>query len=136
MKIDVEQREPGHVPLGAILMLPLFLMPLGGWWVQEGQAHFGTCSLKATLGLPCMTCGATRGTMRLLYGDIGGAFLYQPMIMIVYLAIAAWGLTSFVSFIQDKRVRLRLTDKQNLAFKISLLAVPLLNWAYLIVVGV
>lgn len=136
MEFDVEQREPGHIPLGAILMLPLFLMPLGGWLVQESQTQFGACSLKSMLGIPCMTCGATRGTMRLLYGDVAGGFLFQPMIMIAYMAIAAWGLTSFFFFVQDKRVRVHLSDRASLAFKISLIVIPLSNWIYLIAMGI
>lgn len=134
--IRIEDREPGKLPIGALLMLPLFLMPMGGYFVQENTGDMGICSLKALLGLPCMTCGATRATMRLLYGDLAHAILFQPMMIVVYIGLGLWGGVSFVSFLLDKRVSIELSDKWSIAFKISLAAIPLLNWAYLIAIGV
>ncbi|MGM0559194.1 MAG: DUF2752 domain-containing protein [Myxococcota bacterium] len=136
INIEVEDREPGKVPIGALLMLPLFLMPLGGYLVQENSADMGICSLKALVGLPCMTCGSTRATMRLLYGDVAHAILFQPMMIAIYVGLGLWGGVSFVSFLMDKRVKVELSDTWSIAFKVSLAAIPLLNWAYLIAIGV
>lgn len=134
--IEVEDREPGKVPLGALLMLPLFFMPLGGYFVQEKGSEMGICSLKALIGLPCMTCGSTRATMRLLYGDLAHAILFQPMMISIYVGLGLWGGVSFVSFLMDKRVSIRLSDTWSIAFKVSLAVIPLVNWAYLIAIGV
>ena len=134
--IQIEQRQPGKVPLGAIFMLPLFLMPMGGYFVQEKASEMGMCSLKMLVGIPCMTCGSTRATMRLLYGDVLSAFLLQPMMIAIYFGVGVWGIVSFTSFLLDKRVRIILSDKLSLGWKISLAVIPLVNWAYLIAVGV
>jgi hypothetical protein len=134
--IEIEEREPGKVPLGAVLMLPLFLMPLGGWFVQQNTAEMGICSLKALVGLPCMTCGSTRATMRLLYGDLAHAILFQPMMIAIYIGLGLWGGVSFVSFLLDKRVSIKLDDTWSIGFKVALAAIPLINWAYLIAIGV
>jgi hypothetical protein len=117
-------------------MLPLFALPLGGWMVQQPWGNLGTCALKATVGLPCLSCGATRATIRLLYGDVAGAISLQPMIMAVYAALALWGLVSFGLFVRDKRAKIHLNATESKIFKISLIVVPLVNWAYLIVVGI
>lgn len=117
-------------------MLPLFALPLGAWMVQQPWASLGTCALKATVGLPCLTCGATRATVRMLYGDLAGAFSLQPMIVTVYAALALWGLVSFGLFVRDKRARVHLNATESRVFKIGLIVVPLLNWVYLLVAGV
>lgn len=134
--IQVEERRPGKLPLGAIFMLPLFLMPMGGYFIQEKASEMGMCSLKMLVGIPCMTCGSTRATMRLLYGDFLNAFLFQPMMIAIYFGVGIWGIVSFTSFVLDKRVRVILSDKLSLGWKISLAVIPLANWAYLIAVGV
>lgn len=134
--IVVRERVRGKVPLGALVWLPLFAMPLGGYIVQQRGEQLGVCTLKAVLGLPCMTCGATRGTMRLLYGDVVAAVLFQPMMMLVYLAVGIWGAVSFGAFLLDRRVEIRLSDGASLAFKVTLGMIPVLNWGYLWWVGV
>ncbi len=136
MKIDVTERQPGHIPLGALVMLPMFLMPIGGWLVEQGWVNFGKCAMKSTFGIPCMTCGSTRATLRLLHGDVLGAIAYQPMMMAVYLLVVLWGLTSLVLFAQNKRVKIRLSRTEDRIFKAVLIVVPLVNWAYLIAMGI
>lgn len=136
LEIEIGEREPGKVPLGAIMMLPLFLMPLGGYFVQQHADGLGVCTLKALLGLPCITCGSTRATMRLLYGDLVHAFLFQPMMISLYIGVGLWGIVSFASFLMNKRVRVLLGDRASIVFKASFAVIPLVNWAYLIAVGV
>ncbi|MFP4598400.1 MAG: DUF2752 domain-containing protein, partial [Persicimonas sp.] len=134
--ITTEKRQPGHIPLGALAMLPLFAMPLGGWLVEQGHTDFGTCAMKSLLSLPCLTCGATRATLRLLHGDVLGALALQPMIIAVYFLVALWGVVSFGLFVRDKRARIKLSGVEDKIFKGSLILVPLVNWAYLVFAGV
>jgi hypothetical protein len=136
MNFTIEQRQSGHIPLGAFLMLPLFALPLGVWVVQQEWADLGTCALKMTVGIPCLTCGATRGTVLLFSGDILGALSFQPMVMVVYLLLAVWGMMSFGLFVRGKRARVKLGKTGDRAFKVALIVLPLLNWVYLIVAGI
>ena len=53
------------------------------------------CPMKRWLGVPCPTCGTTRAFVRLLHGDVGGAFALQPLVMgivclLVPAALAVW----------------------------------------------
>lgn len=136
MQLTIQQRRPGHVPLGVFLMAPLFFLPLGAWLVERGFIHFGTCGSKVVLGIPCMTCGATRATIHLLHGDVAAALALQPLVILTYGVLLAWGLTSLTTFLMGKRVRLRLGKKTDLGLKIALVVLPFANWAYLIWAGV
>lgn len=136
MQVEVRERQPGTFPVGALFMLPLFALPLGAWLVQTGWLVFGVCGLKATLGFPCLTCGATRATIHLLHGNAFDALSTQPLIIFIYLVFALWGTVSLASFAMDRSVQLNLSDWENTALKLSIAFLPLLNWAYLIAAGV
>lgn len=136
MKIRVDDRQPGTAPYGLIFMLPLFALPLGAWAVQTRWIVFGTCGLKELVGLPCLTCGATRATLHLLHGNPLSAIAMQPLIVTLYGALVVWGLVSGIAYLTNRAVRVDLTDWQLTALKISLLVGPLLNWGYLIAAGI
>lgn len=136
MKIAVIDRKEGHIPWGALVMAPLFFLPLGAWAVQTGRIDLGVCSLKVMAGIPCLSCGSTRGTIFLLHGDITRAFALQPMMMTLYAIIMGWGLVSLSSFYRGKRVVVGMSRAETWAFRASLVAIPLANWAYLIKAGV
>ena len=44
---------------------------------------FSLCLFYHTTGLPCPSCGMTRAFIRLLTGDVGGAFQYHPLFFTV-----------------------------------------------------
>lgn len=136
MRVEIEQRQPGHIPVGAFLMLPLFALPLGAWMVDRGAIDIGTCAFKSLLGIPCLTCGATRATELLVAGDLAGAISYQPLVVAVYALLAVWGISSLSLFVAGRRARLRLGRRGRTAFKVALVALPLVNWVYLYVAGV
>jgi len=136
MRIHVEQRESGTTPVGFVLMLPLFALPLGAWAVQKGWIVFGTCGLKLLAGIPCLTCGATRATVHLLHGNIGSALAMQPLVVSAYGVLAVWGVVSFAAFAAGRRVQMTLTHGQELALKVGLLVTPFANWLYLVAAGV
>ncbi|MEM1347314.1 MAG: DUF2752 domain-containing protein [Myxococcota bacterium] len=136
MEIYTRPRHLGEVPLGAILMLPLFGLPLGGWMLEHGHLEFGLCGMKAKFGLPCLSCGATRGTLRLFHGDPLGAIAFQPMMMLIYLILLVWGSLSLWGFVRGERVVIRLSDREDLALKLVVVLVPILNWIYLWQMGI
>jgi len=130
------QREPGDIPVGALLMVPLCFLPLGAWLLESGRLALGECGMKMLFGLPCFTCGGTRATIHLLRGDLAGALALQPLIILLYGGFLAWGLASFGTFLVDRRLSLSLTSTESTIAKISLLAAPFANWAYLIAAGI
>jgi len=57
--------------LAAVALRPLwdFLAP-----------HLGRCTFRSLTGIPCPTCGATRGVLALLHHHPGQAFLLNPLV--------------------------------------------------------
>lgn len=136
MKITLGDRRGGEVPWGALVMLPLFAMPLGGWLVEQGYADFGVCAMKAGVGIPCLSCGATRATLYLLHGELPQALAMQPLAISLYTLVAAWGLVSLWLFARNRRASIVLSRREDLVFKGLLIVLPLANWAYLIAAGI
>lgn len=132
MRLYTEQRPRGTVPIGAMLMVALFALPLGAWLVEQRHLEFGICGLRAAFDIPCLSCGATRATLALLSGDIFSAIALQPLMMAIYLLIALWGVASLYTFVRDRKLVMDLSKAEDIAFKLSLVVLPLLNWAYLI----
>jgi hypothetical protein len=117
-------------------MAPLWFLPLGAWAVETGRIDLGTCSLKMVANLPCWSCGSTRGTVRLLHGDVAAAVAYQPLMMTIYAVVMTWGIVSLAAFWQGKRVVLDTSRAEVWGFRAALVALPLLNWWYLIKAGI
>lgn len=136
MQVYVRPRRLGEFPLGAFLMLPLFGLPFGGWLLEHGHHSFSKCAMKVRFDVPCLSCGATRGTLRLFHGDIFGALSFQPMMMTIYLGLLIWGFASLWGVFTRKRVVVHLTDREDLIFKFIIIAVPILNWFYLYFMGI
>jgi hypothetical protein len=131
MEIYVRPRKLGEIPVGALVMLPLFALPWGGWMLEHDRLHFGRCAMKVKFELPCLSCGATRGTLRLFHGDLLGALAFQPMMISLYAAILLWGAISLWGFIRRERVVIYLSDREDLLFKAVIIFAPILNWLYL-----
>ncbi len=136
MRLYTVERPPGTAPVGAILMVPLFALPLGAWILEQGYIQPSVCGFKLALDLPCLSCGATRATLLLLDGRLWSALSLQPLIIALYFLIAGWGIASLFTFLRDRKMILDLSRTEDIVFKISLVALPLLNWAYLIWSGV
>lgn len=136
MRLELVQRQPGDAPIGALLMTPLFALPLGAWLIARGWIAVGPCSMKTLVGLPCPTCGATRATLHLLGGDLAAAFALQPLVVTCYAALAIWGTLSFIAFGTDRRIRAEGSPTARRVAALLLFALPAANWTYLVATGV
>ncbi len=132
MRLYTTERREGTLPIGALLMIPLFALPMGAWLVEQQVIDLGICGLRQAIDIPCLSCGATRATMALLGGDLISAISLQPLIVTLYVLISVWGIASFATFMRNRKLVLDLSRIEDLLFKGSLIVLPLLNWAYLI----
>ena len=132
MKLYTTDRDPGVVPIGAILLAFLFFIPLGAYFVESGDLSFGVCGMKRAFDIPCLSCGSTRATLSLMAGNFIQAIVMQPLLITLYVTISIWGLLSLGTFIANRNLVLELTNRESLLLKVSILALPLLNWLYLI----
>jgi Protein of unknown function (DUF2752) len=87
------------------------------------------CSFRKLTGLPCPSCGATRGVLRILHGELVGGFLMNPLVMVV-LAILAAGFALRLTFGLKPRLEVNRREKWVL---ISVgIALLLANWAFVL----
>ncbi len=91
-----------------------------------------TCPFKRMTGLPCPTCGASRGMLALLHGDVLAAWLCNPLVFTAG-AVAVFALALRAA--TGRSVHLKLSRRARwLAWAVLAVAVAA-NWAYLIAVG-
>lgn len=136
MRFKERPRDDGQLPVGAILLVPLALMPVGGWLIEHEFVELGRCAFKWLTGIPCMTCGATRATLSLLDGHLLRAVSFQPLIIGVYTMFLGIGIFSIVQYIRGRDLVVQFTKKERSRVLYGVLAVAFLNWFYLIAAGV
>jgi len=97
------------------------------------SAHFHRpvqlCLIKHLTGLPCPTCGFTRGALSLLSGHVAQAWLYNPL---VYSALALFFAATAVRVIWARSIRINLTGKERSTAWILAGMLLLANWLYVI----
>jgi hypothetical protein len=115
---------------GSILLIAALL---ANAWLFSGIAT-PRCLLHATTGIPCPTCGMTRATWHLLHGEIGAAFLLNPLMAAALLGAALYICYAAVVVIgRLPRLRLEaLTKTEANLVRIAAIGLLAANWLYLI----
>ena len=81
-----------------------------------------------------MTCGATRSAIQFLHGHFHAALIFNPLVFAGLCAIALFDVYAFAVLVM-RAPRLRLKDWKRTETKIVrilIIALLLLNWAYLL----
>lgn len=134
MKIQRRPIIPGsrdpELIWGSILLLAALLATA---WLFSGIAT-PRCLLHAATGIPCPTCGMTRATWHLLHGEIGRAFLLNPLMTAALLGAALYVCYAAVVVIgRLPRLRLEaLTKTEANLVRIAAIGLLAANWLYLI----
>ena len=93
-----------------IFSLPIALSFLGK--VQNGLVYFGayqssiTCSFLSTFGIPCATCGLTRGWICLAHGDFVQASNYNVYSVSTFFAVLIISIYFWCLLIFSTKIRL------------------------------
>jgi hypothetical protein len=132
MKIEmvhVSRRPPW--PLWAVLIV--FLWSALGLSLVWLSAHFHRpvqlCLFKRLTGVPCPTCGFTRGAISLLGGHIAQAWLYNPLL---FLVLALFFAAIAIRIISARSIRINLTGNERSAAWILASVLFFANWAYIV----
>jgi hypothetical protein len=132
MKLEMDKvpRRLGW-PLWALLVVCAWLA-LGGAAVYLGsrlERPLQLCLFKRVTGLPCPTCGFTRGALCVVNGHLGQAWLHNPLLFsaLALLFAACLGRVLFA-----RSIKITLTRTERSAAWILIIALFLCNWAYVI----
>lgn len=136
MRLSFRPRTADGLPWGIWVLPALALVGAGAWLISQGVVHLGTCGLKQMLGLPCLSCGATRATLFVLDGDLWSAFAMQPLVVLGYGLLLGWGLVALASVVTGRRLEVSLTQRESTLLKVAVVVLPLANWCYLIIAGI
>lgn len=136
MTLESTPRPLGEVPLGLLLAASLFFLPLGAWLVETQTIELTQCGFKRMFDLPCFSCGSTRATIHFLHGRVFTALAFQPLTLLIYVLLLVWGAFSGWALATRRSVRLRLGKREDIAVKLGLIALPLINWVYLWAAGI
>ena len=97
----------------------------------------GECWLHRWFAIPCPTCGVTRALLALAHADLRAALSVQPLATLTTLAIAAYlPWAAMVVWRGWQPLRIQLTGARGARVRIAIGVAVLVNWAYLIHVGV
>jgi hypothetical protein len=88
------------------------------------------CNFKRLTGIPCPTCGFTRGTLRFLGGHPVEGWLFNPLLFTV---LALFGASVVLRVVGRRAVRLNLSRTQRKVAWAVAIGLVLLNWLYVIV---
>ena len=87
------------------------------------------CPFRRITGMPCPTCGMTRGVLALGRGDLLGALNFNPMAIAALLLGAGWAV---LRLILGRQPRLRLSKTVRRIALATLTFLFLANWYYVI----
>ncbi|MCK6544759.1 DUF2752 domain-containing protein [Myxococcota bacterium] len=113
------------VLLGAIALAPTSALP-----------HF-PCPLRALTSIPCVTCGGTRAILALRDGDLVGALVMNPLVVLAIfaaLAFATYAAAVLVLGVPPWRPELR-RGAGLWALRVGVPVALAANWIYLVAAG-
>ncbi|MDH4241095.1 MAG: DUF2752 domain-containing protein [Phycisphaerae bacterium] len=132
MKFEVVQvcRRP-QWPLWAVLIVLVWLA-LGGasvWLSSHLDRPVTLCLIKRITGLPCPTCGLTRGVLSLLSGEPGQGWLYNPLLFSV---LGLFFLVTCIRILFARAITIRLSRIERVIVWLLAAILFAANWAYVI----
>lgn len=132
MKVNVVQvcRRP-QWPLWALMVVFGWLV-LGGatlWLNSYHDKAVSLCLLKRVTGLPCPTCGFTRGVLSLLSGRPGMGWLYNPLL---FSALALFFWVTVIRVFFGRAIKIRLTRMERVIAWLLAGVLFAANWVYVI----
>jgi len=96
---------------------------------QAKGFEISLCMFKKLTGLPCPTCGATRGCLSILHGHIIDGWLFNPMLFTIF---GLWVASVALRLGFGRAVKFNLSRRQRIISWIAITVMVLVNWAYLI----
>jgi hypothetical protein len=130
----VLRANPDRFPLGFVFGLAgLITLPAFYFLQPRFPRLLSGCRFREWSGRPCPTCGGSRAIHDLMHGRIGEAFLHNPLVVAGLALLAGWFLLSLAAEVVGRReIEVILSRREKIAARVLAVALPLINWGYLI----
>lgn len=125
----------GAFPIGAALGASAVAGAGGVFLLSSYHLSFVVCYFKLMTGLPCLTCGGTRATVRLLSLDPAGALAMNPLVTLAGFLVAAWAIADVALLTRGRALRVGVSPQVARVLRIAIPLAVAANWAYLIAAG-
>ena len=120
-------------PWAGLLAVGLLLAALAAGCHRAG---YRLCLFRRLTGLPCPTCGVTRSALHFLQGDPRAACVEHPLAAALMTGATLYALFAAASLLLVRRLPVpQAAPRVRFWTGAVLLALLLLNWAYLIARG-
>lgn len=91
------------------------------------------CVFHGLIGLPCLTCGATRCTVALVHGNLVTAWFWNPFVFLVLCSVAFFDFYALAVLVtRSPRVRFVFSPRAKTFVRFALVGALVLNWIYLL----
>jgi hypothetical protein len=127
--IPVSRRPPWPLWAVGIVLIWTGLGACAVWLSHYYSRPVQLCLIRNLTGVPCPTCGFTRGTLLLLKGHILQAWLYNPLLFSV---IGIYGLLVAFRIICARGISVHLTKQERAIAWVTAVVLAAANWAYVI----
>ena len=136
-RASIVRIEGGRRPSGPLSFAALVVFScLAVRFTSLDHAGVSFCYFKALTHHACLTCGSTRAFGLLGRFDVPGALAIQPLVTVGALVLMAWGLLDVVLLVAGKRTLVRIEERPSRILALGVVALAILNWAYLLAAGV
>ncbi len=137
MKIRFDNFNKGELNIPLIYFLVFTSSAIIGFvFVKLGIIPPMKCQFKEFTGYPCPTCGTTRLVLAVYNFHFFSAFKYNPFIFVSGVMVFLWSLTGLFPLFFKKKLVFIFSKKEKRVILILLILFLILNWAYLILMGI
>ncbi len=137
MKLTFREREQGELNLPLIYFIIMTILAVAGFVAHHLHlVPVMLCPFKEITGLPCPTCGTTRVVLSIYELDLWSAFLFNPGLFLFLIAMGFWFALGIHGQIARKVLVVKLTEREKLAVRWTLIILFLANWLYLWKAGI
>lgn len=136
MRIQIAKNISGWNDPGWALLLIGMAAWMSTRYLRPLLSLIPPCMFHRLTGWPCPACGSTRAGIALASGEMFTAAQQQPLFVIACIAASVIGVHSLVAIASGRRISIELAPRERAALRYGAPALILLNWFYLVMIGI
>lgn len=133
MKLSVQNRSADQLLVGTAYIIILLIGFSIVRFFPQILRVIPPCGFNLVTGVSCPACGGTHTALYLSQLRIGQAFLSNPFVFILLIAMIFWGMNTLAGHVLKRNLLFELLpSEKKIVAKAILWAIPF-NWLYLII---